>query len=242
MVQVFTSLTERQRKLYEEILKAAQAGKVCPTNREIAASSGLVSASAVADALGRLQRKGVVEVKRYSRARVVVFPAVGVSTGEPPELLRGKSVRHWSERRLREKQRLGLSGSGIGRTKPAHLRAPGGQKELPGDCVRAKRTKPNGCENKQTSQPDCFSSKRANREAEKRAGKLWQPKTCQFFEGEPRLGEEVKCGKPVKRGSSYCSRHHARCYIPAQSCKDYGELLEIETSELLEAIDWPQEF
>ena len=37
---------------------------------------------------------------------------------------------------------------------------------------------------------------------------------CQFIEGEP--GDPV-CGRPTESGSSYCERHHARCYKPSGS-------------------------
>ena len=92
-------LTDRQRRLYEVILAAATAGQVCPTNREIAVQSGLVSASAVADALGRLQRKGVVEVMRYNRARVVKFPGHGVETKRPPAASPAGYAPHWQYRK-----------------------------------------------------------------------------------------------------------------------------------------------
>ena len=81
--EVRMGLTERQWRLYETIVAAARAGQVCPTNRKIADLSGLVSASAVADALGRLQRKGVVDVVRFNQARVVRFPGLGLETATP---------------------------------------------------------------------------------------------------------------------------------------------------------------
>ena len=78
-------LTERQRRLYETIVAAARAGEVCPTNRKIADISGLVSASAVADALGRLQKKGVVDIVRFNRARIVRFPQLSLETARPTD-------------------------------------------------------------------------------------------------------------------------------------------------------------
>lgn len=35
---------------------------------------------------------------------------------------------------------------------------------------------------------------------------------CRWIEGEPTRWAEW-CGKKVKRGSSYCPEHHARCYV-----------------------------
>jgi hypothetical protein len=39
---------------------------------------------------------------------------------------------------------------------------------------------------------------------------------CEFIEGDPksvRRGIDPHCGAPVKPGSSYCPRHHRRCWI-----------------------------
>ncbi|HMB75812.1 MAG TPA: hypothetical protein VKN76_05405 [Kiloniellaceae bacterium] len=91
-------LTERQQRLYDSIAAAARAGEVCPTNKAIAAASGLVSASAVADALGRLQRKGKVRVERFNRARVVHLPDLGLATATPPVASPRGLAPHWRER------------------------------------------------------------------------------------------------------------------------------------------------
>ena len=91
-------LTERQRRLYETIAVAARDGRVCPTNKDIAELSGLVSASAVADALGRLQKKGAVEVVRFNRSRIVRFPTLGLTTAEPPKPRSANRAPHWRQR------------------------------------------------------------------------------------------------------------------------------------------------
>jgi SOS-response transcriptional repressor LexA len=99
-------LTERQQRLYDTIAAAARSGVVCPTNRAIAAASGMVSASAVADALGRLQRKGKVRVERYNRARVVHLPELGLATAQPAVASAMGLEPHW---------RLRLPGQGLTR-------------------------------------------------------------------------------------------------------------------------------
>jgi SOS-response transcriptional repressor LexA len=88
-------LTERQQRLYDSIAAAARRGEVCPTNKAIAAASGLVSASAVADALGRLQRKGKLRVERFNRARVVHLPELGLKTATPPVASPRGLAPHW---------------------------------------------------------------------------------------------------------------------------------------------------
>jgi len=92
-------LTERQRRLLEIIAEAARAGHVCPTNKAIAEMDGLVSASAVADAIGRLQRKGVIEVKRYNRARIVRLPDQDLVTAKPKLSSHAGWAPHWRDRK-----------------------------------------------------------------------------------------------------------------------------------------------
>ncbi len=95
-------LSERQQAIYDTIKSAAIAGKVCPTNRMIAKLSGLASTSSVADAIGRLQRKGKLMVTRYNRARIVVFPDLDLATAEPPASTAMGQAPHWRPDRLGE--------------------------------------------------------------------------------------------------------------------------------------------
>ena len=52
----------------------------------------------------------------------------------------------------------------------------------------------------------------------KREEKVYRPDSCRWIEGEPK--DANYCGEPVKRGSSYCAEHHARCYYTPK--KDNG--------------------
>ena len=92
-------LTQRQQRLLEIIADAARAGRVCPTNKAIAEMDGLASASAVADAISRLQRKGVIEVERYNRARIVCLPDQGLVTAEPEVSSQAGQAPHWRDRK-----------------------------------------------------------------------------------------------------------------------------------------------
>ena len=170
--EVRMGLTERQRRLYETIVAAARAGQVCPTNREIADLSGLVSASAVADALGRLQRKGVVDVVRFNRARVVRFPGLGLETAAPRDSALLFDEASYGDRRF-------------------------------GDAPTRKDTK-------RTTLRSLFPPPAPWRRQGKKS--VWKPSQCQFIAGNPRDGDEGKCGRPVCNGSPYCEHHHKLCY------------------------------
>lgn len=169
-------LTERQQKLYETIAAAARRGAVCPTNKAIAADSGLVSASAVADALGRLQRKGKVRVERFNRARVVHLPELGLSTAIPSVASPRGLAPHWRERL-----------PGVPLPEPAKRQAffhpPASWRLNPKPLV-------------------------------------WAPSSCQYIAGEPSAKDSVKCGKPLRPGSSYCAEHHALCNRPAPPSRE----------------------
>ena len=76
-------ITALQERLYEAVKGAALAGETCPTNRALAQRSGLVSASTVADALGRLERKGLIEVRHVHGKRVIRLREMGIETAVP---------------------------------------------------------------------------------------------------------------------------------------------------------------
>lgn len=104
-------LTTLQECLYETVKAAAQAGEFCPTNRVLAERSGLVSASTVADALGRLQRKGLIEVRHRHARRVIQLPGLELGTAEPPpppdkEDLASLRAPLLAARRASERERL----------------------------------------------------------------------------------------------------------------------------------------
>ena len=91
-------LTPRQRRLLDIITKAARAGRVCPTNKTIAEMDGLASASAVADTISRLQRKGLIEVERFNRARIIYLPDLDLQTATPTSVSQAGQAPHWRDR------------------------------------------------------------------------------------------------------------------------------------------------
>ena len=91
--------TPRQQKVLDIITDAAREGRVCPTNKAIAKMDGLSSASSVADAIRRLQRKGIIKVKRFNRARVVRLPDLDLQTAIPSSLGRAGRAPHWRNRK-----------------------------------------------------------------------------------------------------------------------------------------------
>lgn len=48
----------------------------------------------------------------------------------------------------------------------------------------------------------------------------WQPRKCQWIEGQPTPDDSCKCLKPVKEGSAYCPEHHRRCWSPRMSAAE----------------------
>ncbi len=52
----------------------------------------------------------------------------------------------------------------------------------------------------------------------------WRPLVCQWIAGDPRVCAET-CGAPVKAGSSYCAKHHARAYQAGTCQVKAGESL-----------------
>lgn len=51
--------------------------------------------------------------------------------------------------------------------------------------------------------------------------------TCQWIDGKPQGRTTLFCGAPTVRGSSYCPKHHARCWITPVAV---NKLSEIEPS------------
>lgn len=62
---------------------AAIEGRACPTNFEICAAFGWSSTSTPVDTLRRMERQGLIEVRRYHMHRVIMIPRLGKSTAEP---------------------------------------------------------------------------------------------------------------------------------------------------------------
>ncbi len=236
-------LTATQQRLYNFILEAVTAGEVCPTNRAMAQRSGLVSASAVADTLGRLQRKGLISIKRYNRSRVVRL-ADGRQTAEPPAASPKGRWPHWREREAKLIQMAALgfrpqAPFGPNRENgPDRDQAFGGPNPLDvdrrlgaghgaGDVVDDGAEFGEGAE-------DTWYSQLYNQQGHLRhipplvsrrplPEAVWRPKTCQYIAGEPSHRDDGKCGAPVAPGKSYCPEHHALCVRPMAEDPTDGE-------------------
>ena len=69
------------RKIVLDLLmKAAERGDPCPKNSDLSAAAGCSSPSASVNFMKRLEREGVISVKRGNVARVVTIVATGKST------------------------------------------------------------------------------------------------------------------------------------------------------------------
>ncbi|MFQ5744002.1 MAG: hypothetical protein ACE5HV_10490 [Acidobacteriota bacterium] len=104
-----STLTQRQRAIYEFIVETVQGGGIPPTLTEIAGAFGLTSASGVADHLNAIERKGYIRrrpglsrgielVGVHSRSQLtratVRVPVVGVVPSRSRLRMAGKAKRH----------------------------------------------------------------------------------------------------------------------------------------------------
>lgn len=69
--------------VYKAMVRAAEAGRPCPTNDEICGIIGLTSTGSAARAVHRLEAAGVISVQRFSMGRIVTITATGQKTAEP---------------------------------------------------------------------------------------------------------------------------------------------------------------
>jgi hypothetical protein len=77
-------LTPAEAIVYRMIYDAAEAGEPCPMNIDIEIAIGANSSSMGPVTVKRLERKGLIEVSRYYRARIVRIVATGKETAPPP--------------------------------------------------------------------------------------------------------------------------------------------------------------
>ena len=85
-------LTDRDRRVFDILVAAVNAGEKCPSNSNLAHRIGCISTSDPSDIIRRLQRSGLITVDRGSCNRVVTIVATGKSTA-------GKvTAPHWRER------------------------------------------------------------------------------------------------------------------------------------------------
>ena len=57
---------------------------------------------------------------------------------------------------------------------------------------------------------------------------MWQPRTCQFPEGDPGEAGFHFCGAAVQQGSSYCPEHYRRCYLPPKRREGDGPAADFQ--------------
>jgi hypothetical protein len=70
--------------IYDIILHAANEGRVCPNYLDLNEVAGFESSSTSPSIVKRLERKGLITVKRYQRFREVTIIATGKTTARSP--------------------------------------------------------------------------------------------------------------------------------------------------------------
>lgn len=66
-----------------EIERAADAGEMAPSNRQLAAALGAKSATAGGNCINFLERHGLIQVERFLYSRQITIVASGKSTARP---------------------------------------------------------------------------------------------------------------------------------------------------------------
>lgn len=77
-------LTPAESIAYRMIYEAAEAGDCCPMNIDIEIEIGASSSSMGPKTVARLEAKGLIQVQRHHRARIVTITATGKRTAPPP--------------------------------------------------------------------------------------------------------------------------------------------------------------
>lgn len=80
------SMSHYDRAIYAELCRAAEAGEVCPNYLDLNEVAGYESASSSAHAVGRLERLGLIRVRRYQRFREVQIVETGQWTARHPSM------------------------------------------------------------------------------------------------------------------------------------------------------------
>ncbi|CAB4120811.1 hypothetical protein UFOVP5_48 [uncultured Caudovirales phage] len=80
------SLSHYDRAIYAELVRATEAGEVCPNYLDLNEVAGYESASSSAHSVARLERLGLVCVRRYQRFREVQIVATGKWTARHPSM------------------------------------------------------------------------------------------------------------------------------------------------------------
>lgn len=113
---------QRVAKLLALLTKCADAGRVAPTNSELAELLGLQHANNASAALKRLEALGEVTVERFSNTRIVSIRSTGKSTAGIPGGWRTCGHRVNADRPARpDKQPQGESARVIAKPEPVSI-------------------------------------------------------------------------------------------------------------------------
>ena len=95
------TLTPREKAILEAVTRAAENGEACPSNAILACITDCESISAPVRNLQMLEKKGLIKVVRFQRARQVTILASGRKTKEPD-----LKQPHWRSRSKRTRVTL----------------------------------------------------------------------------------------------------------------------------------------
>lgn len=79
-------VTPQEAVIYDELIAAATEGRVCPNYLDLNELAGYESSSASPTVVSRLERKGLIIVRRFQRFREVQIVATGMWTARSPAM------------------------------------------------------------------------------------------------------------------------------------------------------------
>lgn len=87
---ILPELTQAEMRAYDMLYAAAENNEPCPPSMDIEDGLGFSSTSMGPKLIARLERKGLIEVKRYQRFRQVKIMATGKWTKQSEEMRSSK--------------------------------------------------------------------------------------------------------------------------------------------------------
>lgn len=94
-------MNPKERIIYDMLVNAAEHGDPCPANTLLAVAIGASSVSGPVKYIHGLTDKGLIQVKRSQRTRVVTITATGKSTAKPQDKLLARQHEASAQRRDR---------------------------------------------------------------------------------------------------------------------------------------------
>lgn len=79
-------MTPAEALVYDAIFNAAERGEVCPIGLDIEMMIGASSTSMGPKMVRKLEEKGLIEVQRFQKYRIVTIVATGKSTARHPSM------------------------------------------------------------------------------------------------------------------------------------------------------------